>query len=194
VRLALAAVLFAAPGCGKELNPSFCDAHPADDRCLGAGTDTRSDTPIDQPAGCPADYTTTLAGSSSKYRVVDANEYWPTAELDCRDDGTNTHLIVLNDKTEHQALDPYTAYERHIGYTDTNTEGTWIPITDDPSVYADLVALGAPPWNIGEPNQSISGNCLTMSTDLTMRDRTCDQEPAAYVCECDAYPVNTANF
>ena len=196
VRLGLAAVFLAGLGCGKQLNPDFCDAHPSDDRCLGGTVDVRGDSmPLDALTGCPLDYTVTLTGSSSVYRVVDTSVLWPAAQTDCGGDGATTHLIVINNNTERQALAPHVAnFERHVGYTDEVNEGTWIPVTDDPAIYADLASFAQPPWNGGEPNQGTSGNCMAISNDLTLRDRTCDSEPAGYICECDAYAPDPANF
>jgi hypothetical protein len=191
-------VFLAGVGCGKELNADFCDAHSTDERCLAtAAADASIDaTSIDmtQLPSCPTTYTVTLANSASKYRVVDDSVLWPAAEADCEDDGTNTHLIVLNSDAERLALQPYSALERHIGYSDAVDEGTWIPVTDDPDIYDDLVMLKVPPWGGGEPNQGSGGNCLAIATGLDFRDRTCESEPASYICECDAYPADSANF
>lgn len=192
VRRALPVLLLASMGCGKELNADFCDAHPADDRCLG----TTADVPLDMSASCPSSYDVTLANSASKYRVVDTTTVlWPDAEADCEDDGTNTHLIVINNDGERQALAAHNSIDRHVGYSDSNTEGVWIPVTDDPNVYADLVSLAAPPWMAGEPNEGAGGSCLIITANLEFRDRVCtDPNPVGYICECDGYPANPANF
>lgn len=193
MRLRLAIVLLAGAGCGKQLNADFCDAHPADDRCMGESVDVLLDGGRGDAETCPIRYTVTF-GMTSRYRVVDDVVSWEAAEADCADDGTTTHLVVLNNDAERLALTPYATAERHIGYTDTRSEGTWIPITNDPDVYADLVALSSPPWNGGEPNEGTSGNCLALSTNLDFRDRSCASQAAAYVCECDHLAPNPANF
>jgi Lectin C-type domain len=201
VRLALPVVFLAGIGCGKQLNADFCDAHPADDRCLG-GTVADVQQPINDVAfgdvldGCPSGYDVTLTSSSSKYRMVDITSVlWHDAEADCEDDGTNTHLIVINNNAERLALGAYNSVERHVGYSDANAEGVWIPITDDPNIYTDLAALQAPPWLAGEPNEGTAGSCMIIMTSLDLRDRICSEaQPVGYACECDGYPANPANF
>jgi hypothetical protein len=184
-------VFFTGVGCGKQLNADFCDAHPEDDRCLGG---TGDGSTVDASA-CPSTYAVTFAGTASRYRIIDDEISWSAAQTDCGDDGTTTHLIVLNGDAERQALAPHTtSLERHVGYSDKVTEGTWIPVTDDPAIYAALVALDRPPWNSGEPNEGTSGNCLAISNGLVLHDRSCDGQPAAYVCECDSFAPNPANF
>lgn len=196
VRLGLAVVFLASGGCGKQLNEDFCDAHPADDRCMGATVDVGRDAAISTDANaCPGTYAVTFAGIASRYKVVDDEVSWRTAQSDCGDDGATTHLIVLNNDAERQALAPHTiSFERHIGYSDEVTEGTWIPVTDDPGPYADLVSLSVPPWSNGEPSGGTGSNCLAISNNLDLRDRSCDGDPAAYVCECDGFAPNLANF
>lgn len=189
-------MVLAIVGCGKQLNPDFCDAHAADDRCSGETTADVAPVIDTAPLECPSSYDVTLANSSSKYRVVDTTDVlWPDAEADCEDDGTNTHLIVLNNNAERQALAPYNSIERHIGYSDALADGVWIPVTDDPNVYAGLVALSVPPWLSGEPNEGSNGSCMIITTNLELRDRVCTEpQPVGYICECDAYPANPANF
>lgn len=194
MRLALVVVL---AGCGKELNGDFCDAHPADDRCLGGATaDVQLVDMMMQQQSCPSTYDVTLAGSPSKYRLVDTTTVlWPDAEDDCEDDGTNTHLIVLNSDEERQALAPYATIERHVGYSDAVDEDVWIPVTDDPNVYAGIGSLSVPPWLSGEPNDGTNGNCMIITTSLALRDRICTEpQPVGYICECDNYVANPANF
>ncbi len=197
MRLALPVVVLAGVSCGKQVNPDFCDAHPADDLCLGGtGADVQPPPSDMQLPSCPSSYSVTLANSASKYRVVDTTSVlWRDAEADCEDDGTNTHLIVINNDGERQALAPYNSVERHVGYSDANAENVWIPVTDDPNVYADLVALSVPPWLSGEPNEGTNGSCLIITTNLEFRDRICNEaQPVGYICECDGYAANPANF
>ncbi len=194
MRFALALVVLAGAGCGKQLNEDFCAAHPADERCTtnDAGRDA---APSDGAISCPSDYTVTLAGMSSRYRLVDDEATWLDAQTDCGNDGATTHLMVLNSDAERQAFAPHTlAFARHVGHSDEVTEGAWLAVTDDPVVYAALVALTEPPWNAGEPDEGTNGNCVTIGTDLDLRDRNCDDTPAAYVCECDGFAPNPANF
>lgn len=197
-------LVVAAGGCGKQLNPDFCDAHPADDRCLGgtgadgatkdAGDDatTIDAAPIE---GCPVSYDLTVTGSTSRYRKVDTTASWASAAMDCGDDlatGPYTHLVVLSNPAERTALDALFDRERHVGHSDIQTEDVWLPITVEPNVYPEIQSRQAPPWAGGEPNDS--GNCAVMDANLELRDRDCTNEAQAYLCECDAYTHDLDQF
>lgn len=192
VRLAIAVVLVAA-GCGKELNADFCASYPEDERCRGAAPDAARDAPADTLAlACPMTYDVTLTGSTSKYRLVDTTSDWPAAEADCADDGATTHLVVLGNDAERQALQPHMDRDRHVGHSDAMTEMTWAAVTDEAVDYPALVAETSPPWASGEPDGS--GDCMVLTAGLELRDRDCASAVHASVCECDIYPEDPSNF
>lgn len=193
---ALACVALLA-GCGKELNPEFCAAYPADERCGGTpGIDAEVDGD-GQPVGpdafvptCPASYTETIPGSVSRYRVVTTGAAWLDAQADCADDGDGTHLLVVSTDIELQGLAPFTPQERWLGHSDRAADGTWLSVTDENGL-AGIEATTSPPWAAGEPDGS--GSCALILADLRLRDRDCIAVQG-FLCECDGQPVNNSNF
>lgn len=191
-------------GCGKQLNPDFCDAHPADELCLGGtGADAARDSgPGDDGLadaalveGCPTNYDLTVAGSTSRYRSVNTTVNWVAAAMDCGDDQTTgpyTHLVVVSSSAERQGLAASFDRDRHIGHTDIQIEDTWQPITVEPNVYPEIQSRQVPPWADGEPNNS--GDCALMDASLMIRDRDCSNDVQAYLCECDIYEHDLDQF
>jgi hypothetical protein len=186
MRLALVLVVLAA--CGKQVNPDFCAAHPADDRCMAAdmqvdaGTDARADA---IQSACPTAY-------SGDYRIVDTPAEWVAAEADCADDGATTHLVVISTQAELDALAQYVDRDRYVGHTDRITDDTWLPVTGEPGTLAGIADLTQPPWGAGEPNEG--GDVAVLAAiDTLLHDRI-GTELHAYICECDAYAEQASNF
>jgi hypothetical protein len=187
------AVLLLVAACGRELNPKFCAAHPDDERCdTVVGVDAAVDAMVDASApACPTSYVA-LGSLPSRYRAEDAVNDWLSAAARCAADGTNTHLVVLSDPAERDALAPVMDRYRFVGHSDAVTEGKFVPVTDEPVAYPAIAAKTSPPWDPGEPNDS--GDCVVMSDALALYDRDCSNEDQAFLCECDAYPDDPANY
>lgn len=187
----LLAVVSLLPACGKEVNPRFCRDHPEDVRCVDA-LPVDATSSADSALACPAGYSHTASGQSSRYRIVDEVDDWQSAAADCANDGPTTHLAVMSSNAEVQALSSVIDRFRFVGHTDRRTAGTFAAVTDEPNVYPELVMGTSPPWASGEPSDS--GSCAGVSTALAFHDRDCSNEDQAYICECDAYADDPDNY
>lgn len=146
----------------------------------------RGDALVDAPPDaamftCPSGYLP-ITGQTSKYRTVLTQLSWSNAEADCENDGSGTHLAVVDDATEHAAVDALTGASIWFGLTDRKVEGTPRWATGALPVYT----------NYG-PNQNTAGydcagiyqgkwawgDCLTL---------------IHYVCECDGIPPDPAAY
>jgi hypothetical protein len=158
--------------------------------------DAPHDAAIDAP-GCPADYGP-LRDLPSRYRVsggTDANPdlagrgTWVTAEADCRDDGSGTHLAIAETQAEHAAfVDVVSGATRWLGVTDRKVEGTWKTILGGSTFYAL--------W--GSPPQQDPYDCLSLNRGFGHEDMPCaDPDPQwhkGYICECDGAAVDLTAF
>jgi hypothetical protein len=195
VRTIVAAVL--AVGCGKQLNPEFCDAHPSDDRCLGASNADSGSGGMHDAAplpACPSEYNITISSQPrSKYRLVDNTNDWNDAAPTCAGDlPGHTHLVVISNATELTDLDPQFDQRRFIGLSDRVTKGTYRPVTDEPVDYPALYNVQVPPWGVGQPNGS--GDCVSVDVNLAVSDEDCLTLDLGFICECDDYEDNPDNY
>jgi len=132
---------------------------------------------------CPEGYT--LLGNGCYRFVVSgagAPGTWFDAEADCADDGYGTHLIVVTSLTEAQFADQIAGAgtaDFYIGATDLVTEGTWLTVANEPQVFLD--------WDVGEPNNGTSQNCVLLANGDVMSSAVCDNSDD-YVCEYDGIP------
>ncbi|HSN29134.1 MAG TPA: C-type lectin domain-containing protein, partial [Kofleriaceae bacterium] len=136
----------------------------------------------------PSSYT--LHDSSrphSFYKQVTASVTWSVAEVDCESDEVPTvtapaHLLVLDDQSEAAYAWSTNNSNQWAGHTDTKTEGTWLPITDQPTVFT-----GAASGN------NSSKDCLevTQSSGQTTAESCTQTRP--YLCECDGNAADAAN-
>jgi hypothetical protein len=106
-------------GCGFQVRAELIDA-PADEGNLdpdAAIIDAGSDAPIDGMVDamidaapmlvCPIDYTVTVPGSTSRYRISSSNGNFAAHHASCNDDMVGvTHLVVFDTLSE---LDQLTA-------------------------------------------------------------------------------------
>ena len=128
-----------------------------------------------QPPDCPTGYAP-IAGQTSSYRYVTTATDWLAAELDCEDDGTGTHLAVVDTDAENMALDTLMAGEDAywLGISDRRVEGTYRTVTDDVQTFL--------PWDDMEPTGAAE-DCV-YAEDKDFVDTDC-AAPRAYICECD---------
>lgn len=165
---------------------------------VGSGSDAATDgspVPIDVALACPANYKP-LPGAPSMYRVVGGTMAVPTAgrttwigaELDCRDDGTGTHLAIPETQAENQAfVDVLSGASRWLGVTDRKTEGTWVPIIATTGWFAR--------WAGGVPG---ADDCLLLSRTSFHEAMPCQsgdpQWNKGFICECDGALVDATSF
>ena len=163
-----------------------------------AGDGPSIDAMLDAPTGpqCPAGYApiTTLIGSSSMYRFVNAPQLsWLDAEHDCEDDGNTTnrptHLIVLDDTGEKNAMiaGPLgvgaAINDQWIGLTDlADEEQPFRYVTTQPSTLALVPTMDAD-----------DKDCVRIKDTGAAEARDC-AETNRYVCECDALSAASTRF
>jgi hypothetical protein len=188
-----------------HVDPPVSDAPPADTPLIDAKVDA---PPTDGLLACPASYTLTVSGSTSRYRRGGIDAPWPSAESLCEMDGVGimrrTHLAVIEDDTERTRL--FTTLGTNglknfwIGLTDRKTEGTMKWVTAEPiGVPQDGLD---PPWAAGQPDnnstQTGGQDCVRMIAPLSTEEGHFDDVECIanfeFVCECDDYPAVPANF
>jgi hypothetical protein len=194
--LTLAGCGFSAPG-GQQ--------QPADapEGIDSSETGPSSDAPnldamIDAPSGpqCPAGYAAipTLLGSTSQYRFVNAPKLaWVDAERDCEDDSDNshrpTHLIVLDDNTEKNAM-----IAGPLGVV-TAINDQWIGLTDleDESDDFDYVTNQSNTLDLTPGMDADNKDCVRIKDTGAAEARDCT-ELDRYVCECDSHAADPERF
>jgi hypothetical protein len=103
-------------GCGFQVSSELMDAAPGDvarpDGTIDAPADAMADAMVDAMAdaplaACPIDYTITVNGSTSRYRISSTNATFAQHHASCNDDLVGkTHLAVFDTLNE---LDQVTA-------------------------------------------------------------------------------------
>lgn len=189
-------VLLAASGCRSLLgfeelaDPAAPDGITSTDGPPPDGAPDASDgNPTDDAMlACPASYTLTLSGSTSLYRFVSNQAVpWTTANSRCTDDGT--HLIVLSSETELSQINVVAgAGERWVGLSDRVTNGTFLPVTDEPTTFPP--ASGSP-WATGEPTNDKP--CVATNDNGQLITLTCGNG-RTFICECDGVPDDPTNY
>lgn len=136
---------------------------------------------------CPASYSATIPGSSSRYRVVAQPAPWRTAQDDCVDDGGGTHLAVVGSELERSGVATLVGDDTWIGLSDRVTEGTFRWVTRAASPFTA--------WAAGQPADAGGDeDCVEQKFMMAgWRDQPCT-EPLAYVCECDGIASDPATY
>jgi hypothetical protein len=151
------------------------DSEPAD-----AATDAPADAAPDA-APCPLGYAPIPGGPApSQYRIATSGKAWRDAELDCEDDGPASHLAILGDDAERDAVRGAIAGAAWLGVTDIVAEGTWFKVTTGIASYR--------PWNSGEPNDFFGEDCVELDGG-GFNDENCTANDV-YICECDGVAAN----
>ncbi len=132
------------------------------------------DAPPDASMGlvCPSGYMA-VTGQTSKYRVVTTPVGWAAAELDCENDGSGTHLAVIDNATEDAAVDALTGASIWFGLTDIKVEGQPRWVTGALPVYTNYGTMqNTAAYDCAGVYQGkwAWGDCTTL---------------IKYVCECD---------
>jgi len=159
-----------------------------DDAALDASPDgappgdaPATDAAADAPAMCPASYAA-VTGQTSHYRTVTTAQTWINAELDCEDDGTGTHLAVVDNVAEHTAVDALTGASIWFGLTDRKVEATPRWVTGATPTYTNYGgANNTGPYDCAGIYQGkwAWGDCTTL---------------IPYVCECDGIPPQSTAY
>lgn len=139
----------------------------------GSGTDAGA-TDAPQAPGCPAGYLV-IGSLPGGYRYVTASSMWLAAETDCENDGSATHLAIIENENENDLLETRLlgTSRAWIGVSDRVAEGSWRTVTNVVQTYL--------PWGQSEPTGD--DDCVAVrETDFADEDCT---DIRAYVCECD---------
>lgn len=186
--------------CGFELRPSTGGSDAPIDASIDAPPDARV---FDPAADCPGSYPITLAGQTSRYRIILGGQPWWVHGADCNDDRAGfTHLAAVDNASELMAI--MTRLNATTGLTggqgnayvggvqlrnQTTDSAGWLAITGGP-----LLAM----WDAGEPNDG-GDNIENSAENFTMLERTrtslIDVPGTASfsaMCECDGNPVDAA--
>jgi hypothetical protein len=162
----------------------------ADDAADGAPVDTQpADAAVDAALQCGVEFVT-IGTLQSKYYYENKNVEWNAAEADCEARGA--HLVVVGGEAERIAIGnaPGTG-TFWIGLTDRATEGTYLWVTDeDTGTYPGTTM---PPWDIGQPVAGTSAN-VTLQQSSGYWQVTGGTIQREYLCECDGYVANPANY
>lgn len=195
-------------GCYERVDFEPCELSCADEvcpdgltcqagRCVPPGSPAEICGGLPPPLQCPTSYA--LMGTSYYAVVVDLSRDWKSAEQRCEDDlglagPAYTHLAVITDEQELMMLGALVPDHAGawIGLLDTASEGTFVPVTGEPSAYPPGMG-GAAPWGEGEPNDNNSGqDCVVLrrgGTVIDLADEACNtQDTFLSICECDANP------
>ncbi len=173
---ALAVVL---TSCGRHDTP-LAHYHEASEASAGG----QAGAPAEELV-CPASYTLTVSGLSSRYREVASGAGWVLAERDCESDGG--HLLVVDSEAENawvasiaeKAVTNVTSTHQlsWLGAGDSRTEGAFQWVTSS--------AFALTFWSDGEPNSLYDDeDCVEIRASGQWNDDRCDAE-LTYVCECD---------
>jgi hypothetical protein len=143
----------------------------------------------------PPGYSLRLPGRSSCYRVDFDEEWWIDAQTDCDDDGTGTHLVVIDDLAENgflRAIKP-PGGNIWIGVSDRVDEGVYRWVTDQASTISPL------PWNSGKGGESAEDCVELRDADGLWNDHDCfatfsPSYRRAYVCEIDGVASDPSNY
>lgn len=204
----LAMVLLCVAGCDRLFGLAHVSDRP-DARDDGSGAAARDDAGSgdDASSSCPDTYDIALAAfPDSRYFYQPITGPWLSAQQLCVQDaqgaGVNTHLVVIQDENERTAL--YGALLAKtvmvtfwIGLSDRTLEDSFLWVTGEP---LGMPPRTTPPWPPNQPdNENDAQDCVRMKAPNETTyggyfdDIGCTSV-LAYVCECDAYPSEPANY
>jgi hypothetical protein len=134
---------------------------------------------------CPVSYSD-IGVAGSRYRIVTSADGWLAAEVDCENDGSATHLVVIDGATELAMLDPVVAATVWVGISDRIDEGMFLAVTGGTPPFQ--------PWRAGEPNDGIfmPSDCVELD-GFEYNDEACGTN-RGYVCECDGRPADPSTY
>jgi hypothetical protein len=134
---------------------------------------------------CPGSYAFSYA--SSRYRIA-STDNWMSAESDCESDGATSHLLVLEDAAERDALVALTQQvpgRAWLGTSDRISVGAWLVVTGGPATYL--------PWQPGSPT-IVNALCVSWEPGAgNTREELCSAN-VNHICECDGHPADHGAF
>ena len=143
---------------------------------------------VEEPRGaCPVIF------GVDRYKYNSTPEVWLVAAARCAqldndpDDLTFTHLAVTSSELEVNSVRyPNDFVEAWVGLTDRVVRDDWHWVTDE--------AVEQIPWGVTEPDDTATQRCGRVDvSDYTVHDSSCN-EPKAYVCECDEFPIDPTHI
>jgi hypothetical protein len=188
------------PGCDKLFEIRRLDH--IDAASDGAVRDAMPDTPDAPPdvltqthSNCPSGFV--LPYENSKYRYLPAQVSWSQALAACKmlDDPTSTkrvHLAVLTGDLERMHVYVYvvgSASRFWIGFSDTAVEGTYQWVTAEQVAYPVVST-----WATAEPSTDPADDCVLVRPSTTDFDSVPCATTSEFVCECDDYAYQPANY
>lgn len=147
--------------------------------------------------GCPLSYMPILHGTTTGYYrfMLGETATWAAAESECEMQGQGyamaTHLAVFSDDVEASAVQAiHPSVKAWIGLSSIGHTGfTWV--TDEDTM--GYPPTSGSPWEGGAITNGTSVDCVELAGDAKFTNLTCTNA-MTYVCECDAYKADPANF
>jgi hypothetical protein len=134
---------------------------------------------------------------AGRYLYVTTPKTWRAAEQDCRGrelagSTLHVHLATVADQNELDNIQFITSVVNAtawVGLSSLAQESVFLSVTDEP-FSSNLV-----PWDTNQPDNPATQRCVQwLSTAQNRLDNhDCDM-PSHFVCECDGFVENTANF
>jgi hypothetical protein len=150
------------------------------------------DAPFEPATDCPGNYAA-VGALTSRYRLIDSSETWPTHFNDCANDlDGKTHLVVLDNQAEINALAGFDQFlVGHIQMPNQATAGAnWFEVTGDPIDNA-LWLGGQPNDNLGGENNAQNHGFIDYPSGAGVQDGPASFQ-ARGLCECDGKPIPPA--
>ena len=147
--------------------------------------------------GCPVSYTAILHGTATGYYrfMLGEDATWAAAEHACELQGQGytmaTHLAVFADDQEASAVQAiHNGLKAWIGLSSVGHTGfNWV--TDENTM--GYPPTSGDPWEGGSTTNGTSVDCVELAGDAKFTNLTCTTA-MTYVCECDTYKADPANF
>lgn len=203
---AICMVALVSTGCGNLFGlvdvPPASDAAVIADATVTGDANGPADASLDRrdaavadaiapPSACPAGYGL-VGGQRIKVHTTPAT--WTTAQQTCLNERGNatsfTHLVVIADDIERSAIGAHAGTMTFwLGLTDRVQDTRWAWVTNETATYPGLNEA----WAIDEPSTNVGYDCALQRGNDDFLANDCGVA-LGFICECDAYPNDPANY
>ena len=129
--------------------------------------------------GCEACTGTVFGGNCYKY--FSGQYSWNGAQMNCDNWAFGGHLVTITSGAENNFVKTLAASQSWIGASDSNNEGVWKWVTNEPWAYTS--------WSGSAPNNASNEDCAAISGGGGWNDLECANVPdgtvLGYICEDD---------